>query len=131
MKELTGRFNPEGHVRFTKDFDHHLFLAHPKGVINPSLLDKDLEQAVDFSKKCSKPWTYCTNTEDVKLVNPLNIFYLKEIKKLHNLKQIVIYAPGAINRLLIKIMSPIIKPNRIISSKKEFDDFLRSLKRNS
>lgn len=127
MKEVKVRVNPEGHVRITKDFDHHYFLAHPKGVINPSLLDEDLAQATDFSQNCSHPWIYCTNTEDVLMVNPLNIFFLKEIKKLANLKKIVIFAPGRLNRLLLKLVSPIIKPDRIISERKEFEEFLRSI----
>lgn len=131
MKEYRAKVNPEGNVRFTKDYENHLFLARPKGIINPSLLDEDLEQASEFSLKCEKPWTYCTNTEEVKLVNPFNIFYLKEIKKLRNLKEIVIYAPGAINRFLIKMASPIIKPDRIIASKEEFETFLKLKKKAS
>lgn len=128
MKEYDAKVNPEGNVRFTKDYDHHLFLARPRGIINPSLLDEDLEQASEFSRNCQKPWTYCTNTEDVRLVNPFNLLFLKEIKKLRNLKEIVIYAPGIVNRLLIKMASPIIKPTRIIANKEEFEAFLKSKK---
>lgn len=128
MKETQEKVNFEGDVRITKDFDHHFFLVHPRGFINPSLLDEDLKQARDFSENCKQPWTYCTNTEDVRLVNPFNILFLKEIKKLKKLKQIVIFAPGAINRLLIRLASPLIKPDRIISDKKEFKQFLKSMR---
>jgi len=130
MKEECHQHNPNGQVHITKDFDCHYFLAHPRGIINPSLLDRDLKEATEFSEKLDCEWTYCTNTEDVDLVNPLNIFFLKEIKKLKNLKEIVIYAPSFFNRLLLKIAAPLIRPDRIIKDKKEFEDFLNDLKNN-
>lgn len=129
MKEECHQHNPIGQVHITKDFDCHYFLAHPRGIINPSLLFKDLKEATEFSEKLDCEWTYCTNTEDVDLVNPLNIFFLKEIKKLKNLKEIVIYAPSIFNRILLKIASHFIRPDRIIKDRKEFEDFLKDLKR--
>src|SRR5690606_30396774 len=129
MREKCKLVNLEGEASFTKDYRCHLFYAHPKGIINPSLLSKDLDEAMEFSNNCEGPWTYCTNTEDVKLVNPLNIFYLKEIKKLKKLKQIVIYAPGILNRYLLKIVSPVLKPDRIITNKVEFEQFLAEVMR--
>lgn len=116
-----------GEVEILESFSDRLLLAHPRGVINPTLLDEDLKRAREFSKKAAGPWTYCTNTEDVRLVNPMNILFLKEIKKLKNLKEIVVFAPGFINRFLIRLISPIFKPDRIIKDEIEFKSFLRSV----
>lgn len=127
MKKKIKKEVTEGKVEITENFDKHLFLAHPKGVINPTLLDEDLKRATEFSQKNKGPWIYCTNTEDVRLVNPLNIMFLKEIKKLRNLKEIVVFAPGFFNRLLIKLVSPIFRPDRIIKERVEFNRFIHSL----
>lgn len=127
MKKKIVKEVDEGKVEITQNFDKRLFLAHPKGVINPTLLDEDLKRAKEFSEKSPGPWVYCTNTEDVRLVNPMNILFLKEVKKLKNLKEIVVFAPGFFNRLLIKLVSPIFQPDRIIKSKIEFKRFLGSV----
>ena len=101
-------------------------MAKPSGIINPTLLKTDLAKAKEFSSKVQGRWTYITNTENVKMVNPFNLMYLKEIKKLPKLKQIVIFVPGAVNRLLIRLASPIVQPDRIIKSRAEFDLFMAS-----
>lgn len=127
MQERHEKAESGGDVRFTLDYDHHLFLAHPKGMINPTIVNEDLKKAREFSEKCPDHWTYCTNTKDVKLVNPLNIFFLKEIKKLKKLKEIVIYAPTLGNRLLIKMISPIFQPDRVLKKESEFKQFLQNV----
>lgn len=116
-----------GKVEILEDFQKHLFLARPHGIVNPTLLKEDLNKARAFAKKCPDLWSYVTNTEDVRLVNPFNLLYLKEIKKLKKLKQIVIYAPGMINRLLIRMTFFIIKPDKIIKNRKHFQLFLENL----
>lgn len=40
--------------------------------INPTLVAEDLKRAREFSETCNDHWTYCTNTQDVKIVNPFN-----------------------------------------------------------
>lgn len=127
MKERYSKKEEEGSVEFTLDYDKHLFLAEPHGVINPSLVDEDLKRATEFSEKCDQSWTYCTNTQDVKLVNPFNILFLKEIKKLKRLKEIVVYAPTLGNRLLIWMVAPIFRPDRLIKKENEFKIFLQSV----
>jgi len=124
MKEHHEKTEVEGSVDFTLDYDKSLFLAEPHGMINPSIVAEDLKQATIFAEKTQRPWTYCTNTSDVKLVNPLNILFLKEIKKLKNLKQIVVYAPTLGNRLLIRLIGPIFKPDRIIKDELTFRSFV-------
>lgn len=127
MKKVIKKDTGEGEVKIVEDFDKHLFLARPRGVINPTLLDEDLKRAKEFSEKCSDHWTYCTNTEEVRLVNPLNILFLKEIKKLKKLREIVVYAPSVFNRILIYFAAPIFRPDRVIKKKNEFDLFLKQV----
>jgi hypothetical protein len=127
MKDKIKKTNPEGSAHFILDYERHLFLARPRGIINPSLVDKDLKLAREFSEKCDDHWTYFTNTQEVSLVNPLNIFFLKEIKKLKKLKEIVVYAPTLGNRFLIKLISPIFRPDRILKNQGEYQFFLDSV----
>jgi hypothetical protein len=127
MEKIAEKVDTGGRLEVLEDFEKHLFLARPHGIINPSLLAEDFKRAVEFSNKVDDHWTYCTNTEDVKLVNPINIFFLKEIKKLKNLKQIVIFAPGVVNRALLRMASFIIVPDRIIRDKNEFRRFLETV----
>ncbi len=127
MQEKYEKSVEKGHVEFTLDYEKHLFLAEPHGVINPVLVDEDLKRAKEFSRKCSYPWTYCTNTKDVRIVNPFNILFLKEIKKLKRLKEIVVYAPTWGNRILIMLISPIFRPDRLIKEENEFKNFLQKV----
>src|SRR5690606_537890 len=99
----------------------------PHKVINPTLVAEDLKRAREFSEKCNDHWTYCTNTQDVKIVNPFNILFLKEVKKLKKLKEIVVFAPTLGNRLLLWLVSPIFRPDRIIKKRNEFNHFLQTV----
>ena len=127
MKQEYRKDAPEGSVNLTLDYDKHLFLARPHGAINPTLVAEDLKRAREFSEKCDDHWTYCTNTQDVKLVNPFNILFLKEVKKLKKLKEIVVFAPTLGNRILIKLISPIFRPDRILKTRFEFNNFLQTV----
>ena len=127
MRKVAEKEQSGGKVEVMEDLKKHLFLARPHGFINPSLLSEDLKRARSFANRCNDHWTYVTNTEDVKLVNPFNIFFLKEIKKLKKLKEIVVFAPGFINRTLIRLSYPIFQPDRIIKDKNEFKEFLKNV----
>jgi hypothetical protein len=128
MHKKTQKNNLVGKLEVFEDLKQKIFLARPHGVINPSLLSKDLDSARHFSNEVRTGWSYVTDTSDVKLVNPLNLLYLKEVKKIKNLKQIVIFAPNPINRVLIYLASPIIQPDRVIKERKEFENFLHEVK---
>lgn len=127
MKKKVRKEVSEGKLTITEDFDKHLFLARPSGIINPTLLEEDLKRATEFSEQCPHHWTYCTNTENVRLVNPMNILFLKEIKKLKKLKEIVVFAPGFFNRLLIKLVTPIFRPDRILKNRADYERFLQTV----
>lgn len=116
-----------GHVDFFEDLENKYFMAVPHGNINPSLLKDDLELARGFANRVNSEWTYITNTEDVALVNPFNLLYLKEIKKIKKIKEIVVYAPHFIHRILLRAARFIVKPDRIIKDSQEFDRFMRKI----
>ena len=128
MEQITQMTLPGGGVEFFKDLKRKFFLARPHGVINPPMLATDLKLARNFSKEIQGPWTYITNTEHVRLVNPYNLRYLKEVKKIKHLKRIVIFAPGFFNRLLIRASGVLVQPDMIIKDKAEFEKFLDHVK---
>lgn len=124
MKKIAEYARPEGSVEFFEDTDKNIFLAQPHGVINPELIKEDLNHARRFAEKVDKPWFYVTNTEDLKLANPLNLLYLKEVKKLNKIEKIVVYAPGFVNRMLLRMASFLVQPDRILKHKKDLAKFL-------
>ena len=125
MRKITEKRQSGGKLNVFEDVEKGIFLAEPHGIINPSLLKEDLERARSFANKINKPWMYVTNTEDVKLVNPFNLMYLKEVKKIKNLQRIVIYVPNFINLLLIKLASPIVQPDKLITERAEFEKLIQ------
>ena len=124
MHRVSEKIDGGGRLEVFEDMDKHLFLARPQGVINPTLLEEDLKQATTFSIRCPDHWTYVTNTEEVKFVNPFNMLFLKEVKKLQKLKEIVVYVPGFFNRMLMYLAVPIFQPDRIIKDRDTFNKFL-------
>jgi hypothetical protein len=126
MKKITEKHNWLGSVEFFENLSgrDNYFLAKPHGLINPSLLREDVNQARAFSKRSETDWDYITNTEDVRIVNPFNLFYLKEVKKIKRLKRIVIFAPNPINYILIQAVSKMVKPDMVFQKKKDFLKFL-------
>lgn len=124
MKKVAEISKSGGTLEVFEDLNKNIFMAQPHGVINPDLLEEDVVRATNFSERMDGPWFYVTNTEDVRLVNPFNLLYLKEIKKLQRLQEIVIYAPGFFNRLLLRLSSVIIQPDRIYKRRQDFERFL-------
>lgn len=126
MKKIGEKWNNLGWVEFFSEItsSKNIFLAKPHGVINPSLLKEDLVHARSFSKELNENWDYVTNTEDVKIVNPFNLFYLKDVKKIKRLKRIIIFAPNPVNYFLIKLVSKIVKPDIVFSERRDFEKFL-------
>lgn len=127
MRKVSEKNKAGGTLEVMEDLKRHFLLLKPQGIINPTLLREDLKRAREFSEKVDGEWSYVTNTEDVKLVNPLNLFYLKEVKKLKKLKRIIIYAPGFVNRMLIRMASFIIQPDKIIKNRDEFERTLMNM----
>lgn len=127
MQKLTEKSQSGGRVEFFGDYDQNFFLAHPQGNINPSLLKEDVTQARKFAKTLNAPWTYITNTEDVLFVNPFNLVYLKDVKKIRHLKRIVIFAPHLIHRIMIHLVSKIVQPDLIITNRSEYEKLLRNI----
>jgi hypothetical protein len=128
MEKITEKKRSGGRVEIFQDLKRKFFLARPHGIINPSLLREDLDRARHFSNEVQGGWSYVTDTSDVKLVNPLNLFYLKEVKKIKHLKQIVVYAPNPLNQMLLRLASWIVKPDRIITEPREFAAFIGKVK---
>lgn len=120
MHKVSEKTESGGRLEVLEDLKKNFILLRPHGVINPTLLEEDLKRAKQFSEKVKGEWSYVTNTEDVKLVNPFNLLYLKEIKKLKKLKQIIVFAPGFVNRMLIRLSAIIVRPDKIIKDKDEF-----------
>lgn len=102
----------------------NLLYLRPSGIINPILIKEDLKAAMIFGLMNPKGWDYIVDTEKVLFPNPVNLFYLKEIKKLPNLNQYIIYAPNPAFRLLQKMTSFIMKPDKVLVNQEELNKYL-------
>ena len=114
-----------GSLKLFTDIEKGIFLVKPRGIVNPSLVKLDLKYANNFSLEVNKEWIYIVDTEDVLFPNPLNLFYLSRIKTLPNRSKYYIFAPSFIVRLLGRLTEFIIKPDKVISSRSEFESLLR------
>jgi hypothetical protein len=128
MKKITKEDRLVGSLELFEDESRRFFLARPHGMINPSLLKTDVESARRFANKVNAPWTYITNTEDVNIVNPFNLLYLKEVKKIKNLKRIVVYAPHLAHRVLLRMVKKIVQYDLLITEKHEFEKLISTVK---
>lgn len=113
-----------GHLTLYRDVEKGLFLVEPRGIINPNLIKIDLKEAALFGEKQKRKWVYLVNTKYVTLPNPLNLFFLKRIKKLPYLEKYVIYAPSIVVRLLGFFTIFIIKPDKVLKTEKELQFFI-------
>ena len=99
---------------------------HPSGIINPVLIKEDLKAANIFGLMNPKGWDYIVDTEDVIFPNPLNLIYLKEIKKLPFLNKYIIFAPNPLVRFVSKFTKFLIEPDLVITKHKDLEDLLKS-----
>jgi hypothetical protein len=114
-----------GSLTLYKDIERGLFVVEPRGVINPGLVKIDLKKAYDFGQGQQQGWIYLVNSTSVLFPNPLNLLYLKKIKSLPYLKQYVIYAPSTMVRALVILASFIVKPDLILKSEDEYQNFIK------
>lgn len=117
-KKIVSRF---GHIDIYTNATKDILYAIPHGYVGPSLVKKDLVFMADFDKNSQVQWTYIVDTSKVKVVNPLNPFFLSGLKQFSEMKEYVVYAPSTFVRLAIKSSSWINKPDRIIEDKEELE----------
>ncbi len=106
-----------GHIDVFTNEERTYLNAVPHGYVGPSLVTKDLEFMNDFDLKSISEWSYIVDTSEVKVVNPINLFLLKGLKRFSNMKEYVVYAPSPIVRLMIQLSNWINKPDRVIKKK--------------
>jgi len=88
------------------------------------LVKDDLQIAKSFGLQLKRPWIYLVDTSENPIPNPLNLFYLRRIKKLPYIKNYIIYAPSLLVRLFIFLTNFIIKPDKIISEESEYLSYI-------
>lgn len=108
-----------GSLTLYKCTNKSILIVEPKGIINPSLVQIDLREAKKFGNMQSEKWTYLVNTEHVIFPNPLNLFFLRQIKDLPSISEYVVFAPSLVVRVLAKLTGFIIKPDRVLKTRKE------------
>lgn len=113
LKTLNSRF---GHIDVFANSSKTILYIIPHGYVGPSLVKKDLKYALEFEENYQNEWTYIVDTSKVKIANPLNPFYLRELKKLKLMKEYIVYAPSFFVRIMLNLSSWISQPDRVIST---------------
>lgn len=112
--ELVQRF---GRIRLYTSDAPPLFYVRAGGYVGPSLLRATLRRARPFGRRHPQGWDYVVDTADVKLANPLNLFWLRRVHHLPHLRRYVVIAPasGPV-RALMPLVSLLIGPDLIVNS---------------
>ena len=92
----------------------HALLVRPRGYVGPTLLRRELRLAAEFGRRHQDGWSYVVDVEAVRLVNPGNVFALRSIRQLPNLRSYIVVSPSRVVRLAAAAVAPIVKPDAIV-----------------
>lgn len=119
IKEINA---PLGSVSLYTNTKRDLLYAKASGYISLGLVKKDLSFVQSFNT--TRTWTYLVDTSKVKFANPLNPFYLAQIKNISFLKTYAVYMPSAFVRLINQLYKNINRIDLILKTEKELYEFL-------
>ncbi len=91
----------------------HLWIA-ARGYIGPSLLRADLALAAEFGRSHPGGWIYVADIRRVRVVNPLNVLWLRRIRRLPNIRQYVVVTPSRLVRLMLRLSSWLVRVDRVV-----------------
>jgi hypothetical protein len=112
-----------GHVRISVAEAPALIFIEPSGYIGPTLLQKTLEFAQDFGKRHPEGWDYIVDSLHLKVPNPLNIYWLRKIRNLPNLRKYIVITPPFLPVRLIEktVLASLVGPDMILDSKMQLN----------
>lgn len=97
------------------------FLVRASGTVGPALIRADLARARDFGRSHPEGWDYVADTTCVRFANPLNVIWLRRIRKLPNVSRYFVIAPSAAVRRAMRWTKWVMKPDRVVSSMSELE----------
>jgi hypothetical protein len=97
------------------------FLVRARGAIGPALIRADLARARAFGSAHPDGWDYVVDTSEVRFAHPLNVFWLREIRKLPNLSRYMVVAPSPSVRRAIAWTRWLVRPDRVVESMDELE----------
>lgn len=117
-----------GNVRISVAEAPALIFIEPSGYIGPTLLQKTLEFARDFGKRHPEGWDYIVDSLHLKVPNPLNIYWLRKIRHLPNLRKYIVVTPPFFPVRLVEkmVLSKLVGPDVILDSKAQLNPLYES-----
>ena len=110
LRTRTGRIQVE-----ERDGDR-MFLVIAAGHVGPTLVRFDLDRAATFGRRHPEGWWYVVDTTGVLVPNPLNVVYLRRIRRLPQLQGFVVVAPRRALRLVARVLAPVSRPDAVVAS---------------
>lgn len=83
-------------------------LAVARGFVGTRLVREDLGFAQRFGRAQTGPWRYVADVSLVRIVNPLNVLWLRRIQHAVNLGEYVVVAPNPVVRLALRALSGLV-----------------------
>jgi hypothetical protein len=97
-----------GRIQFYVAQNPNTVLAAAEGFIGLRLVRDDLGFAREFGRNQTSDWRYVADISRVKVINPLNVLYLRRIRTAENLGEYVVVAPNPLVRLTMKMLSGLV-----------------------
>ncbi len=93
-----------------------VLLIVASGYVGPSLIAEELERAAAFGRSRPGGWRYVVDVSRVRFANPLNVFWLRRVRRLPNLRGYVVIASSPLARALLGVATRLVGANAVVPS---------------
>ncbi len=104
-----------GSIEFSASDEPPVLLVVPKGYIGPTLVRRDLAIARRFACEQRRPWSYVVDPTDA-VPNPLNLVFLRSVRKLPNVRSYVVVARRQPMRTIARLLVALGGPHAVFPS---------------
>ena len=119
LEEGEGFATRAGGVTLCRSDQPAVFWVRARGFVARPPLAAALEQARLFGEAHRGGWFYVADLRDSWGFDPRNVSLLRGIHRLPNLRAYVVLAPGAMQRLLLRLGTPVVAPDAIVPTAAE------------
>lgn len=117
--------NKRGQINVFRSEKDLSIIVTPQGFISKRLLQQFLQELkVITENQAGLSMNHIIDTSKVVFANPLNLFYMREIKKLKGIGWYMVIVPNPLLRILVFLTKWINKPDKVFKSMEDCQIFL-------